>query len=262
LPSLADERKGARRHPPPAQLDWAYFFDIDGTLIELANSPAEVVIDEGLAPLLQELSRGTGGAVALITGRAIADVDGVIQLSGIPIAGQHGATRRDADGRTRLHSVSEEGLSIIRERLVDIVAKHPLLRAEFKGSCIALHYRAAPKLGGFAHRLMRDLCAAHAPEFALQPGKRIVEIRPAGRDKGVVIREFMGEAPFADRLPVFVGDDVTDELGFDAINAVGGHSIKVGPGRTRARWRLRDVSAVRAWLGTALQPPHNVREDW
>jgi trehalose 6-phosphate phosphatase len=84
----------------------------------------------------------------------------------------------------------------------------------------------------------------------VQTGKRVVELKPAGKDKGVAVGEYMREAPFRGRCPVFIGDDLTDEYGFAMVNRLGGHSIKVGRGRTVARWRLRDVAAVRAWLGS------------
>jgi trehalose 6-phosphate phosphatase len=107
-------------------------------------------------------------------------------------------------------------------------------------------------LGGYAHRLVRSLLAAADSVYTIQTGKRIVELKPAGRDKGVAVVEFMQEEPFRGRTPVFVGDDVTDEYGFATVNRLHGHSIKVGRGRTAARWHLRDVRAVQAWLARGL----------
>ena len=95
---------------------------------------------------------------------------------------------------------------------------------------------------------MRSLAARVGPQYGIQTGKRIVEMKPAGRDKGAAVVEFMAEEPFRGRTPVFVGDDITDEYGFAMVNRMHGHSLKVGPGRTAARWRLRDVGTVRAWL--------------
>ena len=113
---------------------------------------------------------------------------------------------------------------------------------------LALHYRRAPRLAGYAHRLARSALPVLGTQFCVQRGKYVVEVRPAGRDKGVGVVEFMKEPPFQHRAPVFVGDDATDEFGFEAVNRLGGHSIKVGPGRTVARWRLRNVHAVEQWL--------------
>jgi trehalose 6-phosphate phosphatase len=89
-------------------------------------------------------------------------------------------------------------------------------------------------------------------QYCILTGKRIVEMKPAGKDKGVAVLEFMQEAPFKGRTPVFVGDDVTDEYGFATVNRLHGHSVKVGPGPTAAHWRLRDVRAVQEWLERGL----------
>jgi trehalose 6-phosphate phosphatase len=100
---------------------------------------------------------------------------------------------------------------------------------------------------------MRTLQEEIGPDYTILRGKKIVEIKPGGKDKGKAVKEFMAEKPFRGRLPVFVGDDATDEYGFAVVNALGGHSIKVGTGRSIARWRLPDVTAVRAWLARAVE---------
>jgi trehalose 6-phosphate phosphatase len=140
----------------------------------------------------------------------------------------------------------------MRNRLIDAVNNRSGLLLEDKSVSLALHYRQVPRLAGFAHRLAGDLVAQTRGRFKLQPGKRVVEIKPAGRDKGTAIADYMREAPFHGRLPVFLGDDATDEYGFTVVNRFGGLSVKVGPGPTRARWRLRDVAAARAWLKHGL----------
>jgi trehalose 6-phosphate phosphatase len=238
--------------PPPPQADWAWFFDIDGTLVEIASSPGGIVVHHELPELIAQLHFLTGGAVSLITGRAIADVDRFLPMPGISVAGQHGLELRTADGTVISHPVNEAGLARVMDALGDAVGRHPGLMVEFKGRSVALHYRAAPKLAAYAHRLMRRLGAAHVPDFAVQKGKRVVELRPAALDKGAAIRELMLTEPFAGRVPVFIGDDVTDEIGFEVVNDMSGHSIKVGPGRTVARWRLTDVTAVRQWLRAGI----------
>lgn len=234
-------------------MHWAYFFDIDGTLIEIAPFPDEVFVDRDLAELIQRLHALTGGAVALITGRSIDDVDRFFPVPGAAVAGQHGLELRSPQGRLIRHPVRVESLNEVRQELIAATARHRGLLAEFKGLSIALHYRAAPRLAGYAHRLMRSLQSRFVPDFVLQRGKRVVELKPAGRDKGVAIMELMQELPFRGRTPVFVGDDVTDEFGFGVVNEMGGYSIKVGGGRTSARWRLQDVSAVKGWLMQGLQ---------
>lgn len=230
---------------------WAFFFDIDGTLADLAPTPAEVRLEHDLHWLIRDLYQSGGGALALISGRSIESVDSIFGGPHLPVAGHHGLERRDARGRISRHDATSEKLEIARARLSSIVVRHAGLTLEDKGLSLALHYRAAPALASFAHRTMRAVHSHMGPEYAILTGKRIIEIKPSGKDKGEAVREFMEEEPFRGRTPVFVGDDLTDEHGFAVVNALGGHSIKVGVGRTSARWRLRDVRAVRLWLEQA-----------
>lgn len=195
--------------------------------------------------------------MALISGRSIDDVDSIFGAPPLPVAGQHGLERRNARGKISHHDATSEKLESARTRLRSVVTRHSGLLLEDKGMSLALHYRAMPALASFAHRIMRSVHATMGPEYAILTGKRIIEIKPSGKDKGEAVREFMEEPPFRGRIPVFIGDDVTDEHGFAVVNALGGHSIKVGPGRTAAQWRLADVIAVRSWLeraGDAAEP--------
>ena len=233
--------------PAPAS-DWAYFLDLDGTLVGFARAPSAVHIDRRLRGLVQDLHRSAGGALAVITGRRIVDIDGLFPGTRLAAAGLHGIERRTASGRLARHRFPAGRLDDVRHRLGAAAARHPRLLVEDKGIAVAVHYRRAPRLGGYAHRLVRGMLARLGAEYCLQAGKLVVEIRPAGRDKGIAIREFMRERPFQGRIPVFIGDDATDEYGFAVINRLGGYSVKVGAGRTAARWRLRDVRSVRAWL--------------
>lgn len=241
---------------PATQTHWAYFFDIDGTLVDFAASPAGVRLDRELGRLLERLYRSAGGAVALISGRSIADIDRLFAGTRLPAAGQHGVERRDASGRVSRHAFPSEKLVWVHQQLTEVVARHRGLLLEDKGLSLALHYRQVPRLGGFASRLVRSLQARVGRAYCVQTGKRVVEMKPSGRHKGAAILEFMQEEPFRGRTPVFVGDDVTDEYGFAMVNRLDGHSVKVGPGRTAARWRLRDVRAVRAWLERGLATPN------
>ncbi len=233
---------------PAPRPSWAYFFDIDGTLVDIADSPAGARLDPAFRQLIEGLYRSAGGAVALISGRSIGDTDRLFPGISLPAAGQHGIERRDAAGRISRHAFRCQELDTVRQRLAEAVARHSGLLLEDKGLSLALHYRRAPRLAGYAHRLVRSLLARLGAQYCVQTGKRVVEMKPAGKDKGVAVLEFMQEEPFRGRTPVFVGDDVTDEYGFATVNRLHGHSVKVGPGRTVARWRLRDVRGVRAWL--------------
>jgi trehalose 6-phosphate phosphatase len=237
---------------------WAYFFDIDGTLVDIAPTPSKVSLGHDLHALIRRAYEVTGGALALISGRSIANVDSIFGAEHLPIAGQHGLERRDARGDISRHDAIYERLELARTRLETAVSRHRGLMLEDKGLSLALHYRAAPALGSFAHRLVRSIAQKIGPDFSVQTGKKVVELKPSGRDKGIAVSEFMGEKPFRGRLPVFVGDDVTDEHGFRVVNQLGGHSIKVGPGRTIARWRVADVRAVKSWLDRLDEIPLEV----
>jgi trehalose 6-phosphate phosphatase len=247
LPSF---RAGVRLGPPPAlRPDHALFLDIDGTLLDLAPTPEAVRVDASLVALLPELVQRLDGAVALITGRSIGDADRLFPGLRLPIAGQHGCERRDATGTLHMHAADPRTLARLRTLFADFASRHEGLRVEDKGASLALHYRQAPGLASHVHRTLRDAVAGDAAGgFRLQPGKKLLELRPGGRDKGTAIREFLREPPFAGRQAVFVGDDAGDEHGFAVVAARKGLAIKVGPGPTRARFRLPDVAAVRGWL--------------
>jgi trehalose 6-phosphate phosphatase len=238
--------------PPSAQAAWAYFLDVDGTLIDIAATPAAAAVDPALLALVGDLFAASGGALALVSGRALVDLERHLGSLRIPLVGQHGLERRDAQGRRHRVVASPAPKDLLRARLAPVLARHPQLLLEDKGLSVALHYRAAPQLAAYVHRLMRVLVAETAGALCLQKGKRVVEAKPVGVDKGSAIEALLAEAPFAGRTPVFVGDDLTDEHAFVVVNRAGGLSIKVGPGRTEAHWRLPNVEAVRAWLGEAL----------
>ena len=240
--------------PPLVPAEAAVFLDIDGTLIDLAPTPDDARVDPDVAQLLPALVRALSGALALITGRTLADADRLFPGLLVPVAGQHGLVRRAADGSIHAHPAPPE-LARLRAELASFAARHGGLLFEDKGTTLALHYRLAPRLASHVHRMVRaHVAEAGEASWRLQPGKAMVEIGPSGRDKGTAIQEYMAEAPFRDRVPLFVGDDRSDEHGFAAVGEMGGWGIKVGSGPTLAHYRLRDVAAVRRWLGAALAP--------
>jgi trehalose 6-phosphate phosphatase len=233
---------------------WAFFFDIDGTLIEIAETPRAVQVDRALQQLIVDLHSATSGAVALITGRSLVDVDRLFPTILLPAAGQHGVERRDAQGRVSHHAFPSQRLEWAHRQLTQAVEAHPGLLLEHKGLSLALHYRRAPELEGYAEGLAHALLPRLGSRYCIQSGKSVVELKPAGKDKGVAIQEFMQEQPFQGRTPVFVGDDATDEFGFAMVNRLQGYSVKVGAGATVAGFRLQDVGLVRAWLERGLSP--------
>jgi len=248
-------RRSARRLAPP-RLDAhaALFLDIDGTLLELALTPDRVRVDGGITELLPALASHLGGALALVTGRTIADADRLFPGLGLPVAGQHGVERRAADGTIHRHHLPPPGLGRLRANLERLVARYEGVLLEDKGGTLALHYRQAPGLASHVHKTLRAemAAAARGRTWRLQSGKGIVEVRPDGRDKGTALDDYLREDPFRDRLPVFVGADRTDEFGFAAAARHGGWAVKVGPGPTDARYRLPNVAAVRHWLAAAF----------
>jgi len=231
---------------------WAIFLDIDGTLLEHVERPDAIRADAALSKLLIALQEVAGGALALISGRPVAELDVLFAPLRLAVAGQHGIERRDADGKLHRHAFALEPLRRAARQLGEFAARHAGLLLEDKGCSLALHFRLAPQLAGAAREAVAEVLATLGPGFEIQDGKMVFELKPGGRDKGTAIEEFMAEAPFAGRLPVFVGDDTTDEYGFAIVNRVGGHSIKVGPGPSSARWRIADAAAVREWLGALV----------
>lgn len=231
---------------------WAIFLDVDGTLLELRDRPSAVVADDALKSLLQALLVRSQGAVALISGRSVGDIERLFSPLAVLAAGQHGTERRDARGRLHRHPVPRSGLRHAASVLAQYARERRGLLLEDKGLALALHYRNAPELEPEAGALMRALVGELGSQFELQQGKMVWELKPSGRDKGSVIGEFMQEPPFAGRTPVFIGDDQTDEFGFEVVNRMGGHSVKVGAGESAARWRLPNAADVRVWLAAWL----------
>ena len=255
--SPSKRRVRARRlaPPPPLPRDCAVFLDVDGTLLHLALTPHRVRVDGEVAALLPMLLGAMGGAVALITGRQIKDADGLFPGTVFPMAGQHGHERRTADGSWHVHVPHAAQLARLRDGLVQLTAKHKGLLLENKGVTLAVHYRRVPQLASYIHQAMRaEVARANRghPGWRLQPGKGVLEVKPDGRNKGTAILEFMGERPFRGRFPVFAGDDLTDEFGFDVVTRLGGWGVKVGEGATRAQFRLANVDAVRQWIAASL----------
>jgi trehalose 6-phosphate phosphatase len=238
---------------PPFSRNWAFFLDLDGTLLEIEETPDAVGIGPDEKRLLEKLVAVAGGAVAVISGRALARIDQILAPLVLPAAGQHGAERRDAKGLRHRHRFAANVLRPVAVGIRSFAAQHQGLVFEDKGASVALHYRLAPKLAAAAQAAMREAAEPLGEAVEVQNGKMVVELKPAGCDKGKAIGEFMCEPPFSGRLPVFIGDDVTDEYGFRMVNRLGGYAMKVGEGPSAARWRLENPAAARAWLESWLE---------
>ncbi|HSV69501.1 MAG TPA: trehalose-phosphatase [Methylibium sp.] len=238
--------------PPGLDERDALFLDFDGTLAAIAPRPDAVVVADWVVPALTRAQTWLGGAVAVVSGRPLAELDALLAPLRLPAVGVHGVERRDAAGRVRvLAGAPPEDLIHCAERLA---ARHEGLLVERKPSALALHYRARPELAELCAQALLAAARPHHGTWAVQLGKCVVEVKPRRASKGEAVRDFLAMPDFAGRRPVFVGDDATDEDGFAAVQAAGGCGVKVGPGPSGARCRLADPAAVRDWLLAALHP--------
>ncbi|TQI75884.1 trehalose 6-phosphatase [Bosea sp. AK1] len=234
----------------------ALFLDFDGTLVEIAPSPEDVHLDRRVAPALMALRAQLGGALALVSGRPIGFLDGILAPHRFDIAGLHGAQIR-VDGEIRSQADTHEGMHGALRDLVRFANSHVGIIVEDKRISIALHWRLAPSLEAEALALMRSIAVKLGPGMRLQEGKAVAELVPAGASKGSAIAWLMATPVYAGRIPVFIGDDITDEDGFEAVNAMGGVSVRIGADReSHATCRLASPTALRHILLEAAEGGH------
>jgi len=237
--------------------DSALFLDFDGTLVGLAPTPEAIEIPPALVPLLSDLRDLLGGALAVVSGRQIDSIDRFLAPLRLPAAGEHGVQRRDAEGHMQEQRAPD--LASILDIANELARVHEGLLVERKHAAIALHYRLAPQLEAVCRDAM-SRAIAHEPQLELMHGKFVFEVKPTGVHKGIAIEAFMSEAPFAGRMPVFLGDDTTDETGFAVVQPRGGIAVKVGSGPSLALHRLESPRDVYEWLVQArdlLTAPEN-----
>jgi trehalose 6-phosphate phosphatase len=250
----------ALRIPPDPSLDWCLFLDVDGTLIELTDTPSQTVADPEIKALLHALSDRLGGAVALVSGRQLATLDRLFAPLRLPSSGLHGIERRTAEGALQGGTFVDSKLDDARAMIQAFVATHPGALLEDKLRTVAIHFRLAPQAAMEARELAAGILEQLGKQYQIQPGDMMLEIKPRGFSKATAIRAFMHEAPFSGRRPVFIGDDLTDQDGFPAVESMGGISIGVGD-RVQGQYHLDTVGEVRAWLKgiAALRDPHAAR---
>lgn len=243
--------------PPFSPSAVALFLDFDGTLADIAPRPEAVALAPGVLGTLGRLAQALQGALAIVSGRRLADLDHFLAPLRLPVAAEHGALRRLPCGR--LTEARPPDLEDVTHAAEELVSQYPGLHMERKTSSVALHYRQRPDLAQTCLAAMAEACD-RTPGTELLHGKCVVEVKPLGVDKGHAIACFMKEAPFAGRQPWFAGDDVTDESGFDWVQRAGGAAIKVGEGASAARHRLGSPAQLRHWLKQAASaPPPNAR---
>jgi trehalose 6-phosphate phosphatase len=237
--------------PQPAARDIALFLDFDGTLVELAERHDAIDVDDALRNLMRTLAMRLQGRLAVVSGRTADEIVAYLHATdGRPafaIAGSHGLELRWTDGRDEAPACPK-AMGDVLAALHAFAANHPGVAVEEKQFGAALHYRRAPDVGAACDALAEALADAHG--LQLQRGKMVAELRLRGADKGDAVRRFMADPTMAGTMPVFLGDDVTDEAGFAAAAALGGWGVLIGDAPvTAARYRLENVAAVHAWLG-------------
>lgn len=226
----------------------ALFLDVDGTLLDIAANPDDVIVPDDLQKLLSVLSERLSGAMALVTGRAIAFIEERFPDYHGPIAALHGAEFRHASGLVELYEPDEHFL-IAKDFLRQAALRVSGFLAEDKGSAVALHYRAAPEKADLAHDLVGKAVKLAGPDWIVQSGKMVFELRPANSDKGLALRRLMGEKPFAGRAPVAFGDDLTDLSMLDAADDLGGTTAVIGHAIDRpGAARFANPDELRLWL--------------
>jgi len=227
----------------------ALFLDFDGTMVDLAPQPDAVHVPEPLLAVLRDLHGYLHGAVAVISGRPIAQLDAYLQPLRLPAAGVHGAERRSDDGT--MHLLNTHPLDHVEEAAFALASQHPGLLVENKRGSLALHYRQRPELEALCLASMQR-AVEESPGLTLLRGKMVAEAKPGGASKGRAIEDFLAEAPFAGRAPLFIGDDITDEVGFATVQRLGGIGVKVGEGATVAWHRMPDPATLRRELKAAV----------
>lgn len=240
-------------HELPSFDRGAILLDIDGTLLDLAPTPQEVVVPAGLGHLLTALQRRAGGALALVSGRSLADIDRIFAPVRFAAIGGHGAEMRicaEADVSAAQAPPIDDRLKL---RLAAIAQLDPRILLEDKGYALALHYRLAPhaerEIYEAVSRIRADLPSA---AFEVLPGKAVCEIKPVGITKASGVRELLQHAPFRGRRPVFIGDDVTDETVFAIMPDLRGLAYSVGRHATGVAGHFASPGAVRRWLAQWL----------
>lgn len=233
--------------PPDLDRMSALFLDIDGTLLEIAAAPEKVVVPSGLSDLLAQLHRQLRGALAIVSGRPISQIDQLLKPFVGSAAGEHGAALRYDDGTLEEMPVNTAVPGSWRSALVAAVDRWPGVRVEAKPHGVTIHYRLAPDRGDEVWQLARSLVAEDHPVFRLLPAREAVEIGLRGSSKGQAVHRLMSQPSFRGRKPIFVGDDFTDEAGMSAARELGGVGLRV------ADDFAGDPAQVRAWLLRAAE---------
>jgi trehalose 6-phosphate phosphatase len=254
--------------PVPASLvphlqESAILLDIDGTLLDLAPTPREVWVPPGLCKTLNRLLERTSGALALVSGRSLNDIDLIFAPEQFPAIGGHGAEMRVGTDSEAVATQAPPMDKELKRRLAAIARLSPGILLEDKGYSLALHYRLAPHAEKAIYEAV-SLIRADLPNAPIEvmPGKCVCEIKHSGFNKALGVRELMGHEPFRGRRPVFIGDDVTDESVFAIMPDIGGLAFSVGRRAKGVAGHFDDPGDVRAWLAHLLDDERAAMESW
>ncbi len=224
----------------------AIFLDIDGTLIPHADHPNNIIIPKNLKFILYNLRNILDGALALISGRLVKDIHNIIRPLKLSISGIHGLEYINNLGEYLINNTEPIPLNIY-EKLYKFSKNHPGTMFEEKNVSVALHYRNVPEIEKKAISIVNHL--VRGSNLKLLKGKKVLEIVPKSSNKGKAINFFMNKHPFLHKIPIYIGDDVTDEYGFELVNNLGGYSIKVGyESNTLANFFIKDTISVLRFL--------------
>lgn len=249
---LADNDTRARAStaaPPGLSRRSALFLDFDGTLAPIAPRPQDVKVPDWVVPTLGRLHTQLDGALVIVSGRPLATLDTLLRPLRLPAAGVHGVERRLTDHRVRVHAATLPDTA--RRAAQTLAAQYPGVLVEFKPGGLAVHYRAVPDAAAACDAALAQALVG-ADGWELMHGHCVCEVKQRRVSKAAVVRAFLAEGSFAGRVPVFVGDDSTDETGIAAVQALGGLGVKVGGGPSDALHRLADPEAVGRWLRASL----------
>ena len=225
----------------------AILLDVDGTIVDIAPTPEAIDVPASLRRALARLIERTGGAVALVSGRPLADLDRLFAPLRLAAVGVHGAELRPLGGAAARTARPPRLDDELKRRLTAIAGAG--VRVEDKGYSIALHYRQAPEQEQAVRAAVAKVCAEPWPvAVEMLPGKAVVEIKPAGFSKATGVRALMMNAPFAGRRPIFVGDDTTDETVFAIMPELDGLAFSVGREVAGVAGHFPTPASVRAWL--------------
>jgi trehalose 6-phosphate phosphatase len=205
----------------------ALFLDCDGTLLDIAQTPNEVRVPPGLVALIERVSRGLDGALAVLTGRQLAEIDVLLSPAQPLGAGVHGAEMRTSRGAAIVRVASALPASLV-DHVMRRVQALPGIIAEPKGPGLAVHYRLAPHLKDILEAELRVLLTQYPDGLVLSPGRKLFEIIPAGHSKGTALRALYALPQFAGRRPIMIGDDLGDIPAFAAARQLGGAGLRVG----------------------------------